>query len=647
MPALAQAESALVERPGKDTEVPSTLSGHAAEIWRSAFNSAYSGTCKERSDRDACAAKIAWSAVKKKYKKGEGGEWVKKGLLDSSSVYDITNRLEEEFKQKNGKEWWLIDHLITGHLVVNNTSESRHYRVGYEIVSNDQVEFAPRSDWVEVAQYKVWSPVEDEPENMVAMAGKDDDDDDDDEGEGVYRAEDEVAAQVSPGGDGETPAAVDPDRPVIPTPQNLTRAEAELWNRVYLEAFDQECAQVDNPQACAAREAWEAVKAFGEEAEQEMDREVISEDEGEVADEEIGDEESEEEEQTETDEAQSAEEGQAEAEDEDEDEGQTPSLQSVMSKVAEGESLEGEEIKVLSAAIDAAKEGETDEAKVNALDQIMEKVSAGEELSEEEQSILSAALKASDEEDDEEVEKSTASDEVSDAEEGTMPQTKEPYTERQMKALIDAGRALPDGRLPIVTRADLQNVVESFANIEAADTDAIQHIIVRAGSLGALDDLPDHWVNKATAAAVHKVDGDWLDATVERVMETVDDRTWLRNIGEETKIARPDYFSTVEWAELPAVEKTARAHYLRRFVRRMYEQAADDMRVMGWRVEPMELGRDGELQFKRWIEHDEGPLLQRAILVRKAGTTVWSPREISTGASLSSAVRLLPDEMRP
>jgi len=61
---------------GKVT-VPSTLSGHAAEIYSSAFTSAYEGTCKSRENRDECAAKIAWSAVKKKYKKKDD-TWVAK-----------------------------------------------------------------------------------------------------------------------------------------------------------------------------------------------------------------------------------------------------------------------------------------------------------------------------------------------------------------------------------------------------------------------------------------------------------------------------------------------------------------------------------------------------------------------------------------
>jgi len=65
--------------PGGKVTVPGTLSGHAAEIYRSAFSSAYSDTCKDRGDdRDACAAKIAWSAVKQSYKKDKKGEWVAK-----------------------------------------------------------------------------------------------------------------------------------------------------------------------------------------------------------------------------------------------------------------------------------------------------------------------------------------------------------------------------------------------------------------------------------------------------------------------------------------------------------------------------------------------------------------------------------------
>lgn len=70
----------------KTVDVPSTLSGQAATMWRATFLDAFNGTCakpkKRRGgsevSRDACAAKIAWSVVKKSYKKSAGGEWVSK-----------------------------------------------------------------------------------------------------------------------------------------------------------------------------------------------------------------------------------------------------------------------------------------------------------------------------------------------------------------------------------------------------------------------------------------------------------------------------------------------------------------------------------------------------------------------------------------
>lgn len=62
----------------KTVTAPSTLSGGAAQMWRSTFLSAFDDTCAKRKDRDACAASIAWAQVKTKYRKGEEGKWVKK-----------------------------------------------------------------------------------------------------------------------------------------------------------------------------------------------------------------------------------------------------------------------------------------------------------------------------------------------------------------------------------------------------------------------------------------------------------------------------------------------------------------------------------------------------------------------------------------
>lgn len=86
-----------------NSELPSNvkepLPEAAQTTYREAFNSAYEGTCKDREDRDACASKIAWSAVKKNFKKGEGGKWTPKALTELSmyinkASYDKkTNRM--------------------------------------------------------------------------------------------------------------------------------------------------------------------------------------------------------------------------------------------------------------------------------------------------------------------------------------------------------------------------------------------------------------------------------------------------------------------------------------------------------------------------------------------------------------------------
>ncbi|NHM31270.1 ChaB family protein [Neobacillus terrae] len=62
--------------PYKSTEnlpesVREHLPDHAKEIFKEAFNAA----TEEYHDEET-AFKVAWSAVKKKYKKGEDGEWV-------------------------------------------------------------------------------------------------------------------------------------------------------------------------------------------------------------------------------------------------------------------------------------------------------------------------------------------------------------------------------------------------------------------------------------------------------------------------------------------------------------------------------------------------------------------------------------------
>lgn len=52
------------------------LPKHAQEIYMQAYNNAWKQYAK-RKDQEAVAHKVAWSAVKKQYKK-QGDKWVKK-----------------------------------------------------------------------------------------------------------------------------------------------------------------------------------------------------------------------------------------------------------------------------------------------------------------------------------------------------------------------------------------------------------------------------------------------------------------------------------------------------------------------------------------------------------------------------------------
>ena len=67
-------------------DAPSTLPSHGKEIYVSAFNNAYSGTCKDEGERrDECSARIAWSAVKSKYRQ-DGDTWTPKAEVQEFSM---------------------------------------------------------------------------------------------------------------------------------------------------------------------------------------------------------------------------------------------------------------------------------------------------------------------------------------------------------------------------------------------------------------------------------------------------------------------------------------------------------------------------------------------------------------------------------
>lgn len=82
-------------------KAPKVLPEHAKHIWVATFNSAYEGTCK---GSDACAAKVAWSAVKKKYAQNKQGDWVAKSDFINEFSFAIT---KASYDEKTGERRWM------------------------------------------------------------------------------------------------------------------------------------------------------------------------------------------------------------------------------------------------------------------------------------------------------------------------------------------------------------------------------------------------------------------------------------------------------------------------------------------------------------------------------------------------------------
>jgi len=87
-------------------EAPGNLPQQAKDIYVAAFNNAYEHTCTQSSkkERDACAARIAWSAVKRKYRKA-GDKWVPKADVQE---FSLTIK-RASFDKATGEMRWRAD----------------------------------------------------------------------------------------------------------------------------------------------------------------------------------------------------------------------------------------------------------------------------------------------------------------------------------------------------------------------------------------------------------------------------------------------------------------------------------------------------------------------------------------------------------
>lgn len=75
------------------------------------------------------------------------------------------------------------------------------------------------------------------------------------------------------------------------------------------------------------------------------------------------------------------------------------------------------------------------------------------------------------------------------------------------QALADAGKALPDGSFPIVTKADVYPALKALEKAKDVDG-AKKHLTARASALGCTDLLPKDWAVKAVSADLQKMLGE-------------------------------------------------------------------------------------------------------------------------------------------
>lgn len=115
----------------------------ARKIYNAAEANAKKTTCKDREDKDACAAKIAWSAVKNKYKK-VGDKWIPKAEVSSFSMA-ITRTSYD--KATNTRRWKAVASDTADDLYNDNMTLELYEDFLSRIESKEQPPEAHRSDF--------------------------------------------------------------------------------------------------------------------------------------------------------------------------------------------------------------------------------------------------------------------------------------------------------------------------------------------------------------------------------------------------------------------------------------------------------------------------------------------------------------------
>jgi cation transport regulator ChaB len=98
---------------------PENLPSKAKEIFVAAEAQARKTTCKDREDKDECIAKIAWSAVKSKFKQNADGDWIPKAEIAQFSMA-ITNTSYD--KSTDTRRWKAVASDTDNDLYEDNMS---------------------------------------------------------------------------------------------------------------------------------------------------------------------------------------------------------------------------------------------------------------------------------------------------------------------------------------------------------------------------------------------------------------------------------------------------------------------------------------------------------------------------------------------
>jgi hypothetical protein len=80
---------------------------------------------------------------------------------------------------------------------------------------------------------------------------------------------------------------------------------------------------------------------------------------------------------------------------------------------------------------------------------------------------------------------------------------KREFSQKERDDAADSGAALPDGSFPIENKSDLKNAIQAYGRAKDKEK-AKAHIIARAKALGATDELPDDWKEKASTDELHE-----------------------------------------------------------------------------------------------------------------------------------------------